>query len=268
MMPTLELADVEQIVQLLDRATDPTKNLLQPDRRRNLIEGLVRLVDADMWIWSMTALNHDLPGDAMTTCVIDGGWKSSQEQDRVYEVLSSPEFNTRGMQSAYQSITRCEQVTLSHGEVFPPAEADQLTEIWRSTGFEFFLLSLHPLQGNFSSNLGVHRRRGKPNFGPRENTIVHTVFHGVDWLHRYGVHEAAGKSAVQLSPRERQSLILMLSGCTNPEMARRMGITAHTVKDYVRRVHKRFGVGSRSELQAYFFLGTPDRRSHEVDLGE
>lgn len=268
MMPILEPADVEKLVRLLDRATDPTRSLLVPDRRRSLIEGLVRLVEADVWIWSIAALNHELAGDAMTTCIMDGGWKSSAEQARVYEILSSPDFNTRGLQSVYRAFSRGERVTFSQGEVFPRHEEKSLTELWTTTGFEFFLLAVHPLNANFASCLGLHRRRGKPNFGPREKAIVHAMFHNVDWLHRYGVHESASKPAMQLSPRERQTLILLLSGCTNAEMARRMGITAHTVKDYVRRIHKRFGVGSRAELQAYFFVGEPNRPSREVDLGD
>lgn len=268
MSHSFDLVDVEQIIRMLDGATDPSKNLLPPDRRRMLVNDLAGVIGADVWIWSITALSHDRPGDAMTTCVIDGGWKSSAEQARVYEVLSSPDFNTRGLQSVYRSFARGERLTLSHGEVFPPDEAEALMALWKTTGFEYFLLAVHPLNQDFSSNLGFHRRRGKPNFGPREKAIVHTVFHGLDWLHHYGVHESAGKPAMKLTARERQALILLLSGCTNQEIAKRMGITAHTVKDYVRRVHKRFRVGSRAELQAYFFLGNSNGKGREVNLAD
>lgn len=262
----LEIGDLEQIVRLLDQATDPTKKLLVPDRRRLLIEGLVRLVDADMWIWSMTCLNHDLPGDVMTTCAMDGGFESPQQKARVYEILSSPDFNTRGMQSLCQAVVEGRRVTVTKGEVFPPHEEEALTDLWQSTGFEFFLLAVHPLNQNFSSSLGIHRKQGKPNFSARDKAVVHAVFHQIEWLHQYGMNEDARKPTVQLSPRERQALLLFLTGCTNGEIARRMKITSHTVKDYVRRVHKRFGVNSRAELQAYFFLGGPDEPIREIDV--
>ena len=263
---SLELADVEQIVRLLDRATDPSKQLLIPDRRRLLIEGLVRLVDADMWIWSMTAMNHERPGDVMTTCAMDGGWHSAAEQHRAYEILSSPDFNTRGLKSLYLAITEGRRMTAMNGEIFPPEEEEALSALWQTTGFENLLLAVHPLTGNFASNLGIHRRKGKPKFTERDRAVVNALFHEIDWLHHYGVHEDARKPVVQLSPRERQALILFLSGCTNGEIARRMKITSHTVKDYVRRVHKRFGVNSRAELQAYFFVGTSDGKLREIGL--
>lgn len=263
---SLALSDVEQIIRLIDQTTDPTKNLLLPDRRRLLIEGLVRLVDADAWIWSITAMNHDKPGDVMTTCAMDGGWKSPEEQARAYEILSSPDFNTRGLQSLYRAIVDGTRLTATNGEIFPPEEEEALSTLWKTTGFEHFLLAVHPLSGNFASNVGIHRRQGKPKFSERDRAIVDMSFHAIDWLHHYGVNEEARQPVVQLSPRERQALILFLSGCTNGEIARRMKITSHTVKDYVRRVHKRFGVSSRAELQAYFFLGNSDGKLREIGL--
>jgi DNA-binding CsgD family transcriptional regulator len=216
----------------------------------------VQLIDADMWIWSITGLNHDRPGDVITTCALDGGWKSSDEKTRVYEILSSPDFNTRGLQSVFRSMANGERLTVTNDEVLPLEVRDELMGIWRSTGFEWFLLSLHPISPNFSSNLGVHRRCGKPPFGVRERSIVHAVFQQIGWLHYYGANEPARKPAARLAKREREALIMLLSGYSTPEIARRMKITSHTVKDYVRRVHRRFRVSSRAELQAYFFQGT------------
>ncbi|MCE9606581.1 MAG: helix-turn-helix transcriptional regulator [Planctomycetia bacterium] len=255
MTQTLDFTDIERIVKLLNESTDPLLGLSVPDRRRVLIEGLARLVDADVYIWSSTAINHDLPGDFMTTCVIDGGWKSEAEQFAVYTVISSPEFGRQGLQKAYDCMVEGRRTTFSEGEIFPPEDRERLMEIWKQTGFEFFLLSLYPLNENFSSNLGLHRRRGKPNFSLREKTIVQTVFSQVDWLHKYGMNEEAREVSLGLSPRERQTLIFLLSGYSHKNIASRMNISQHTVNDYVKQLHKQFGVNTRAELQAFFFVG-------------
>lgn len=255
MSQSLEFHDIEQIVKLLNESTDPLLNLSLPDRRRLLIDRLAKLVDADVYIWSATAINHAVPGDFMTTCIIDGGWQSEAEQGAVYAILADPDFGRQAMKKMYEHMIAGHRITLSDGEVFPPEHQQRFMETWKKTGFEFFLLSLYPLNGHFSSNLGLHRRQGKPNFGEREKTIVQTVFSQVEWLHQYGVNEEAREVTLALPPRERQTLIYLLSGCSHKNIAARMQISLHTVNDYVKQLHKRFGVNSRAELQAVFFVG-------------
>ena len=51
-----------------------------------------------------------------------------------------------------------------------------------------------------------------------------------------------------LSPREREVLDLVSSGCTYRQVARRMGITRHTVDTYLRRVRAKTGTATIAEL--------------------
>jgi len=53
-----------------------------------------------------------------------------------------------------------------------------------------------------------------------------------------------------LSPRMRQVLALLLRGLSEKQVAGRLGISRHTVHDYVKALHKHFGVSSRGELLA------------------
>jgi DNA-binding CsgD family transcriptional regulator len=53
-----------------------------------------------------------------------------------------------------------------------------------------------------------------------------------------------------LSPRERQTLELLLTGNAEKQIAARLDISRHTVHVYVKSLYKRFGVNSRSELLA------------------
>ena len=53
-----------------------------------------------------------------------------------------------------------------------------------------------------------------------------------------------------LSPRERQTLELLLAGNAEKQIASRLSISRHTVHVYVKSLYKRFDVNSRPELLA------------------
>jgi DNA-binding NarL/FixJ family response regulator len=55
-----------------------------------------------------------------------------------------------------------------------------------------------------------------------------------------------GNSDPQLSPREREILALVAEGMPNKQIARRLGITEHTVKIHLGNVFRRIGVGDRT----------------------
>lgn len=261
MTPVFKPEDVERILKLLHDTTDPTQELSIVERRRLLIEGLAALVEADVWIWSSTAANHAIPGDFMTTCVVDGGWKTPEEPARVFEILSSPDCGRKAMGKIYDLIQAGRRSTFIDGELFPEGEEEHFMEMWRGTGFEHFLLTIYPIDRNFSSNLGLHRRIGRPPFTRRDRMIAQAVYGQVEWLHRSALNEAVREAAIALTPRERQTLIYLLAGHSQKSIAERMGISPHTVNDYLKQIHKRFGVTSRAQLQAHFFLGgTTDAR--------
>ncbi len=53
-----------------------------------------------------------------------------------------------------------------------------------------------------------------------------------------------------LSPRATQTLRELLGGASEKEIADRMGLSAHTVHQYVKSIYRAFGVRSRAELMA------------------
>ncbi len=75
-----------------------------------------------------------------------------------------------------------------------------------------------------------------------------------------GVLESAGSLGVKwvdpsgkpLGPRVSQIMDRLLAGDGEKQVAAALGISQHTVHDHVKRLYKRFGVCSRSELLARF----------------
>jgi DNA-binding CsgD family transcriptional regulator len=112
-------------------------------------------------------------------------------------------------------------------------------------------MAIYPLSAASHSAAGFHRRLGGPRFTPREEAIVDAVFQHVDWLHPADV-SPAGRTAITLSPRERQVMLFLLEGNSRKEMAAKMGLSPHTLTDYLKEIYRKFGVRSRAELLAKF----------------
>jgi DNA-binding CsgD family transcriptional regulator len=55
-----------------------------------------------------------------------------------------------------------------------------------------------------------------------------------------------------LSPRQRQTLEALLEGDSEKQIASRLGLSGETIHDYVKGLHRYFGVCSRGELLALF----------------
>jgi DNA-binding NarL/FixJ family response regulator len=60
-------------------------------------------------------------------------------------------------------------------------------------------------------------------------------------------HHAVTNIAEEISPRERQVLVLVASGFANKDIAREMGITDRTVKAHLTKVFHRIGAVNRTE---------------------
>jgi DNA-binding NarL/FixJ family response regulator len=60
----------------------------------------------------------------------------------------------------------------------------------------------------------------------------------------------SGESIPKLAPRLRQVLDLLLAGDAEKQIAGKLGLSPHTIHDYVKMVYRRFNVCSRGELLA------------------
>lgn len=71
------------------------------------------------------------------------------------------------------------------------------------------------------------------------------------WHEKLGRGEVSSTAVpVELAPRQRQTLELLLAGQSAKEIAERLGISRHTASQYTKAILRRFGVGSRTALLA------------------
>jgi len=101
------------------------------------------------------------------------------------------------------------------------------------------------------------RAAGDRPFTVEERELVHLFRSESDWIFRRESgpprHLADG-----LTPREQETLGLLLTEASEKEMAARLGISPHTVHDHVKKLYRKLGVGSRAALMALAFSSEPD----------
>lgn len=257
---TLALEDVEAIVRMLNLAI--SDDLSPAMRRRAIVEGVARLVDADTWIWIRYRVHDANDPRPVPFDIIDGGYRDEAERGR-YITGSSDE--TISARINRQMLAPTHRTNVLHKMLPPTPENAAIIQRYETlTGFGDFIVSAYPLGGLIWSGIALNRRAGRPIYTPRELAIVHVVIGQLDFLHREGTDMPANsESLLTLSARERQVLIFLLGGDSAKEIATKMGLSHHTVNDHIRAVYRRLNVRTRPELMKLFMSGsvassTPD----------
>ncbi len=254
-MTAFQLNDVEALVRLVARVGDPTAEHSLVERKRMLLEGVAELIEADVWLWSVTAHNDAVAGDMATQGLIDGGWRDSAERVALARFLTEPE-TAIPVQAPIARLARLGSPVTVHREEFVPDDVWQrVGEMYYASGLRHFLLSIYPLSEDQFSAVGFHRRAERPPFSERDRGLVHVIFQQVDWLHRQGENLPVGSSVLTLTARERQVLIFLLDGDTRKEIALKLQLSEHTVGDYMKNIYRQLQVRTRGELLSLFISG-------------
>jgi DNA-binding CsgD family transcriptional regulator len=110
--------------------------------------------------------------------------------------------------------------------------------------------------------IAIDRPHGAPPFGAREVALLKLLHDEIAPL--VGVKLATEEhfSRDGLSKRLRETLALLLEGCSEKQVASELKLSTRTVHDYVTMLYEHFRVGSRAELLAYFIRRKPLTRPH------
>jgi DNA-binding CsgD family transcriptional regulator len=253
-MDCLPIQDIREIVRLLGEVAALSGEL--PVKRRALMDGLAKLVDADFWGWFH--LRDQEEGNApFSFMILLGGWDSEQQIMKFGEATTSDAakpFNAKMRRDVEVHRTRRRE------DMFSDAEWSSLEMVrlhWEPAGLGESLSTIYPLGDKVYSSVVFLRRLGRPGFSPRDVCIAHLVTHEIDWLHREGTNVPAAAHVNDLSHRQRQVMFQVLSGDSVKQVARKLSMSAFTVNDHLKQIYRRFGVNSRGELLAQFLAGGP-----------
>ncbi|QJE98123.1 helix-turn-helix transcriptional regulator [Luteolibacter luteus] len=231
------------------------------EKRRVLMDGLVKLVDAQRWFWCMSSREKKKSGDRpLYTAIAHGGFedgtfaklmKAADHPDS-WEIFSSISSEVR-RKNVQVTATRQQMDT---GNRFL---RDDIRQLWRDAGVGDLMVSISPMASGDFSAVGIYREDESSEFDGREAKIAHIVLAEVPWLHETGWSEGDQLGVLpKLSPRRRAVLNLVLEGHPRKEMASMLGISTHTLDGYVKDIFRHFSVHSQAELIARFRLGSPE----------
>jgi len=96
--------------------------------------------------------------------------------------------------------------------------------------------------------LSLNRAIGERPFSERERRLVEFIHREIHDL--LGTHLSLQKDGLlaQLTPRQRDVLDGLMMGDSEKQIAARLGLSKHTVHDYISSLYERFDLHSRAEL--------------------
>lgn len=119
-----------------------------------------------------------------------------------------------------------------------------INEYVRPARVDHFVGSVRKIGKNACMGCGFMRAAGDRPFSEEDREVLDLVHLGV------GRFFAAPSPRALLAPRERDTLDVLLSGAPDKEIAAQLGISPHTVRQYVKSILKAYGVSSRAQLIA------------------
>jgi DNA-binding CsgD family transcriptional regulator len=242
------------VVKLLGQASCPNTDWSVIQRKRHLFGGLCSLAAADAWAWGMGAVAPEGNGESFAVSALEGGWRSSNERDKVSRALNHPAMRPLIKKTLYDAVIRKRNLTITRQKLMSDDKwrASPVGRMCREAGFDRFLASIRPLGSHSYSGLILYRRVTAPAFSPSERHLVHAVFQHIDWVHEDPIVEAASQPFPELTPRERQVMLLLLGGDSRKQLAAKLALSEHTVADHLKGIYRKLGVRSRAELLAKF----------------
>jgi DNA-binding CsgD family transcriptional regulator len=195
----------------------PTGSELQ---KRRALEGLASLVEAQVgqWVYWVYVDDSDHEGGGTTLRrALDLGWPHDADQGAFVAYIDSEQ----SMSGPIGTFVR-DSVLYT---IYAPPDRGMVV------GFS------------------LHRPWGGQPFSERERRLVDVFHRECVFLHE-PPSDLPPTILRGLAPRLRETLLGLVRGRSEKQLAADAGLSPHTVHDYVKALHRHFGVQSRSELLA------------------
>lgn len=229
-------------------------------QKLHLVDGLMRIVGASVASMLRTAVDDDEQKALYRReHVFDLGWTNAGDRDLVFDA-----FRTLGWQADPLVRRVVEASWRAPGTVVARRCQDELPlRTYREAPIQRVVFERCRLDHTLLANLlfrdpsartalgfglGLKRAKGERPFAEEDRNLVELFFESSEWV--WSPDPLAAESS--LSRRERETLAWLVDGASTKEIAHHLGIGRRTVEDYVKAIHRAFGVRSRGELLARY----------------
>jgi DNA-binding CsgD family transcriptional regulator len=197
-------------------------------------------------------------GRAETLGIGEWGWENGF--DRGAWVRSAEAFEANPEYSAqyrtyFRRLAADDGVCLARSDLMPDREwlrSWMFRRISEPMGTDHYLWCYRSLPRAAGQHgvVVLCRARGRPDFAARDKAVVRAAQALVGPLVGGPLAGFGEPSPAALAPRARRVLRLLLEGAGDKQVAKALGISPHTVNQYVKLIFEHFRVGSRAELLA------------------
>jgi len=238
----VELADVRAMLQLEGELGELPAG--SDEQRRHALLGLSALVGAQVAIWGV--FGKLVEDNGFLSAAIHLGWSGDRERDAYEEYLRESQ--------ATLPDPCIERVALAISApvctfIRPQLMSDRawyrdehVQRYRRGCSIDPFMHSVR-VHRDAGYVISLHRPWGARPFTERERGLV-------DLFHRESRALAPRERGPRLSPALDKTLRALLRGLSEKEAAAELGLSPHTVHEYVKALYRRFGVTSRAGLFA------------------
>lgn len=223
--------------------------------RQRMTEGLLGLLDAQVVLYTETKQVAPFGEKRFLVprLLVDCGWPCQSDRDSLLEFMRTGDPSVDGGWCVREYIHAPHPVLGAHRRRFVDERAWYrgrfFNEAVRPSHVDHTLMAQYRI-GNELEWFTVIRAVGEPDFSRRQLRLLRLFVR--EYVRLFGTRLApmAGPSVSDLPPRVRQVLVCLMEGDSEKQAALRLGISRHTVHDYVKQLHHRFEVSSRGELLA------------------
>lgn len=225
------------------------------EQQRHLLGGLARIVGAEV------AVSFEFGGVGGTpTRGFIHGLTSHEERKVVGAYMEQGDgFDIlAGHMRREFSAAPAPVLTCSRGELIADREwyrSSYVADFRRAWGIDHCIYSIHRI-GSAYVGMSVNRGFDGTPFDDEARELVRIYQVECGWLAKTRAARApaaeptAGDRGVALPPRARDVLAGLLRGAPDKQIAADLGLSPHTVRQYVKVIYRNYDVGSRSELLA------------------
>ncbi|HZN69415.1 MAG TPA: helix-turn-helix transcriptional regulator [Tepidisphaeraceae bacterium] len=238
----LKLRDVRKAFRLVG---DIRELGADPQRwRPHMVLALRKLVNAEVVVSSEIHFRRIKSTGSMK--VVDIGWGSNPDGS-VWKIHTEREDEQPENFRLATAATPLE----NGGADDAAAELVPVRPLEKVHGGRYLILSQYALpHAGVVDQLGLHRTWSQPPFSPAEHKLVRLFHVELGRLWKKDAIRRAKDPTSALPPRLTQTLNELLAGSSEKQIAQKLELSPHTVHNYVKALHQRFGVSSRGELLA------------------
>ncbi|CAN5478556.1 hypothetical protein BH09PLA1_BH09PLA1_17990 [soil metagenome] len=227
-------------------------------RHEHMLGALGKLLRAWVGVSVMGRMGPPSAPEKLDLCMlVKSGWKDPRERRTANEYYRTL-LPVNPLRGSILSMSREEPVAtyrreqlVEDGDWYRSAYFEQRHQ---AMGVDHSIYSVMSFEGSrLVTAIAVHRAKDdRRRFTERECSLLRMFHSQAQWIYECDPPARGSRVTIVLSPRQKQTLRLLLGGDAEKQIAAKLSLSRNTVHEHVKTIYRSIGVSSRNELLARF----------------